>query len=359
MELTARAQSASLPRVTGGEDGLLGEPNGADSSQKASALARAFEWFWRGAALARATGRGNRTGDRAVTWIERAKQSEALARVASTTRDLGGEASACELYRQSAYWALLFLSRETLGAGATHEYSESRWSTLDERWLVPSTRSAEEREALRSQLGMANFVQFAELAPAEQASTCLRLRRLALALLERIAEEQRNYYRVRRQRVVRIAVPVLLACVMLLAAVSRRAAGADLAQGTPWRASSTYSGGGDACSSPQQTCPGSEQGFFFHTEESDRNSWIEFEFDSRPLDISMVEIENRTDCCADRAVPLVIEVSLDHNNWQQVAQRAKSFSTWHASFPSIQASWVRVRLLQKGPLHLKRIRIFK
>ncbi len=338
---------------------MVGESRGAESSEKAGLAGRVFEWFWRGAALAKAANAGPTTADRSAAWAERAKQCEALARAASTTRDLGGEASACELYRQSAYWALCALNRDALGAAVPQEYSASRWALLDERSLKPSAGTAEEREAFRLRLGAADFVLFAELPPAEQASNCADLRRLALALLERIAEERRDYERVRRQRMVRIAVLVLLACGIVVATSSRRAAGADLAEGTPWRASSTYSGGGNACSSPQQTCPGAEQGFFFHTEDGDRGPWIEFEFDSRPLDISMVEIENRTDCCADRAVPMVIEVSLDHNSWRQVAERTKSFSTWHASFPSAQASWVRVRLLQKGPLHLKRIRIFK
>jgi hypothetical protein len=291
-------------------------------------------------------------------WVAHAKQCEALARAARITHDLGGEAAACELYRQAAYWALCALNRASLGVEAPREYAASLWNTLDERLLSGVADSAERREAFRAGLAGASFVHYAELPVAEQTSVCKQLRDLMLALLQRLASERRDYDRVRRQRVLRVGAVLLIALLAVGGVLRRRWASGDLAEGTLWRASSMYSGGG-GCASPSQTCRAAEGGWFFHTEENDHNPWIEFELDSLPQDISMVEVENRTDCCTDRAVPLVIEVSLDHSNWQQVAERTNPFSTWRAKFPSVKASWVRLRVLRKGPFHLRRVRIFK
>ncbi len=291
-------------------------------------------------------------------WVSRAKHSQSLARVAWTGADLGGEGMACELYRQSAYWSLCALSRERLGEGTPHEYSESVWAALDERLLAPVAASAEEREAFRVRLARASFVSFAELPRPEQAALCLRLRDLAAGLLEQLATQRRPYDRARLQRLWRIGGVLLVALAALVFIQLRKSSGGDLAKGTLWRASSTYSGGG-GCASPAQNCAAADTGgWFFHTEESDRDSWIEFEFDGLK-DVSRVEVENRTDCCQERAAGLVIEVSLDHNSWQQVAERKKSFSTWRANFPSVQASWVRLRVPHKGPLHLKQVQIFR
>ena len=94
------------------------------------------------------------------------------------------------------------------------------------------------------------------------------------------------------------------------------------------------------------------------TLENDRDPWIEFDLDG-VFKISQVVIENRDDCCAERAVPMAIEVSLGNGAWQQVAQRSKPFSEWRANFPGVQASRVRLHLQQRGTLHLKRVSIYR
>jgi hypothetical protein len=68
-------------------------------------------------------------------------------------------------------------------------------------------------------------------------------------------------------------------------------------------------------------------------------------------------VENRLDCCGERARPLVIEISSDRKKWTQVVRHDDFFTTWRASFPRVRARFVRVRVPGSGILHLSRVRI--
>jgi hypothetical protein len=75
--------------------------------------------------------------------------------------------------------------------------------------------------------------------------------------------------------------------------------------------------------------------------------------------LSSVKVQNREDCCSDRAVPLLLEVSSDGKQWKQLARKNDVFTTWTAEFSSVEARWVRLRLARKGMLHLAGIDIYK
>ena len=129
------------------------------------------------------------------------------------------------------------------------------------------------------------------------------------------------------------------------------AARRDLAVGKPWVASSTWGGG---CESPLQECPG-DGNYFVHT-QPENEPWFELDLRS-PQTISGVQVVNRVDCCTERAVPLVLEVSTDHKKWREVIRSTQPFREWKASFASVTARWVRLRIPKYGTLHLKRVRI--
>jgi hypothetical protein len=73
--------------------------------------------------------------------------------------------------------------------------------------------------------------------------------------------------------------------------------------------------------------------------------------------VKRVEIKNRTDCCGDRAVPLVVEVSQDDKTWTQVARREAEFADWTAKFPKTKARYVRLRVARVAMLHLDEVKI--
>ncbi|MGC4091097.1 MAG: discoidin domain-containing protein [Polyangiaceae bacterium] len=126
----------------------------------------------------------------------------------------------------------------------------------------------------------------------------------------------------------------------------------DLAAGKPWTASSLYAGG---CESPQQECPAGTT-FFVHTADEE-NPWVEFDL-GEARSVSGVRVTNRTDCCLERAQPLIVKVSTDHEKWREVARSQSKFSDWKVSFASSQARWVRFEIPKRTNLHLKRVRIF-
>ena len=80
------------------------------------------------------------------------------------------------------------------------------------------------------------------------------------------------------------------------------------------------------------------------------NNWIDFDLGSvKP--VHQVEVTNRSDCCQERAIPLIVEVSVDEKQWIQGARRDTDFSFWKASFPKQKARSVRLRVPKMSALH--------
>lgn len=124
-------------------------------------------------------------------------------------------------------------------------------------------------------------------------------------------------------------------------------AGAGTFDGVPWRASSKYAD----CDPAKHTCGGVTTDIFFHTNEDDA-PWIEFDL-GKPKQIREVRIKNRGDTDPARAVPLVVETSVDQKTWQQAGQRNEPFSEWTATFNPTSARYVRLRVLRKTYFHLE------
>ena len=74
-------------------------------------------------------------------------------------------------------------------------------------------------------------------------------------------------------------------------------------------------------------------------------------------EISTVRIQNRRDCCSERAVPLVIELSHDGESWQQVSRREEPFDEWRASFEPKTARYVRMRVERRSVLHFEHVSV--
>jgi hypothetical protein len=128
----------------------------------------------------------------------------------------------------------------------------------------------------------------------------------------------------------------------------------DLAVNKPWRTSSVY--GSSGCTSPAQQCSESPD-FFFHTRD-ESNSWLEIDLGARTA-FSEVRVINRRDCCFERAVPLIIEVSDTQENFHEIARRTSSFSSWLATFTPTKARYVRLRGPSRNSLHLARVRVLR
>jgi hypothetical protein len=124
----------------------------------------------------------------------------------------------------------------------------------------------------------------------------------------------------------------------------------DLAAGRPWIASST------AFDLPRTGFgPTSDKAHFFHTGAS-TDPYVEIDLGSEHV-IRGVLVENRTDCCKERALPLDVRV-LKGDTWQLVAERRSPFSTWKYDIAPVRAQKIRFQRPGNDYFHLKRISVY-
>ena len=148
---------------------------------------------------------------------------------------------------------------------------------------------------------------------------------------------------------VAVCLLVLLGCAFSLD-LRQRLLPDDLAKGKPWTVSDAESGvlfrGND---------PSSNDVHFFHTENVENPS-LEIDLGAPHL-IREIRIDNRADCCKERALPLNVEV-LDGTTWRLIAQRRAFFSSWSYDVDPIRASRVRIRRPGRNYFHLKQVSIY-
>lgn len=151
-------------------------------------------------------------------------------------------------------------------------------------------------------------------------------------------------------------VPSLVAVAVGVAAwalVQRIREPADLAEGKPWVASSAWG----LCNPKIGRCGPLISRIFFHTKD-DESPWVRFDL-LAPTPFSSATIINRSDDAAERAVPLLLEVSADDVIWREVARREADFSIWRPAFEPVTARYVRLRVPRKTWLHLEAVKLHR
>lgn len=305
---------------------------------------------------------------RSSTLVGRAQLAQFLAQRAFRPDEplpySGGDAVACELSREAVYWALLALreaKRTPESVAAPDEPSKDShslstlWSEADREALDRAAGGSGEAERLRADLLGKSFAEFAELDLGQQAAAAKRLHAFADALVEPLAVPQRAQERVWIARVQLLFVGLI--ALLLLGFVGKALKGRydltrDMAPTASWKASSLYPE--CWCDSPAQSCEKCPN-FFFHTEQEDKPNIV---FDLHSVQsLSAVVVENRRDCCGDRGLPLVVQVSTDEKHWKTVATRKDEFTTWHATFPTEQARWVKLVVPNRNFLHLAAVKL--
>ena len=237
----------------------------AFESVSSSAKPRAFhkrllEWFWLGVRMADAKrARGNMAG-RAQELTRRARVSAQCASnlLEGVERDVDRTgALACDLFRQSAYWALRALALVQASERNVAEPSGSLWTAASEAVILRAAdENANDKLAmLKRAVDAGSFVEFAEM-PSEARNSLLQtLRQCAEALLTELDRPARAMELVWLQRALRIGMVFTLLGALVLAksrvseATENRR---DIATGKPWRQSSRFENAG--CEPPHQSC---------------------------------------------------------------------------------------------------------
>lgn len=333
-------------------------PGAATSRQKDSLQASErkprglVEWFGRSESLRRARAsdphwlRALELHRRAVAAARFGEWAEASA----CRRGRPAEDIACELYRQSVYWSLLALSLpDTLA-------DRDRLLARAELALDSAPQHSAAGRPRPGELLQGAFTDFPRLIPAEAQASLTQLSALARSLIARFGSDHRQLDRLWWQRVTRpLALVLLIACVIAATALvlQRRRDASNLLRHSAWEASSRAPDLG--CEPPHQRCANSPD-FFLHT-QTEEEPWVKFDLGSLRT-FSELEVTNRYDCCLERAVPLVFEVSSDRKVWREAARREGSFRSWEQKFTPVKARWVRLRVTRSSSLHLAGVRVF-
>jgi hypothetical protein len=295
------------------------------------------EWLWRGSALREVTAQLPAPSERAFEQARLLR--EVVKQVAEPVDPVRGgrrPAVVLGLVREWVYWMLA-----DEGAGDASDLA-SLWRKAAGERLRQAAGNDTNLEAVRRALLDLSAQASLDVSDEDVART----RTFAEALYQQIEAPRRRVDRVLRQRWIRSgAVAVLvLAALFGLRSVIR---GRDLVAGKPFQTSSSYPGCGEDPNCAAQ---------LFHTKEED-SPWVEFDLE-KPRRVHIVEIENRMDCCQDRAVPLIVELSTDHTTWTEVARQEKAdFKEWEAKFPRTMARYVRLRVPRRTVLHLHGVKV--
>jgi len=124
----------------------------------------------------------------------------------------------------------------------------------------------------------------------------------------------------------------------------------DLAAGKPWVTNSTAYG-----LPASGFGPSSNEHLFFHSGVVN-NPYVDVDLGAE-YTIRSIEVENRSDCCKERALPLDVKV-LVGETWQLVAERRAYFSTWSYDITPVRAQKIRFERPGTDLFHLKRISVY-
>jgi hypothetical protein len=305
---------------------------------------RVFEWVSRRAALREARAGLTAGNDQREAAIRQAKLLLEVARRVEQPADAlppgAAPAVALALYRDAIYWAL---AARRSSNGAPPAELGALWDTDTAQTLAAGRPAGEARAVVRRTL--VDDYDPRSLAVTEADTAPARL--FAEALLWEAAAPRRRVNRVHAQRWLRVAA-VALGIGLLVAGVRLLARGPDLAAGKPFRVSQPWPGFAECVRS--EDCA-----HLMFVTEMGHQPWVEIDLGAPPKTIHRIEVTNRSKCCQERAVPLLVEISTDGASWVQVARRDETFNSWTATFRPRAARYVRLKALKLTMLHLKSV----
>jgi hypothetical protein len=306
-----------------------------------------WEWLWRGGALERA--RTARAAGLPPLQARRLEHAREMAAAAARLRwhlpgaRGGSPVAALTLLREAAYWAIRAFDDEPDDGSLKDALRRLPPAVLSS--AGDGDAAAVERALTMQTVSPVSIDEQAQEADAERA------RALVERLLARAAD-RRSVGDVLLERWGRMAVAITLLVALTgggagLALEALR--GPDLAAHAAWKTSGSY---GDYPGSGTMDLPHPKKPLF-HTDRH-KDAWFEIDLGTT-RQISRVEIENRRDCCAERASPLIVEVRSETGAWEQIARNAALFETWTVTMAPRRARYVRLRAARETWLHLNAV----
>ncbi len=97
-------------------------------------------------------------------------------------------------------------------------------------------------------------------------------------------------------------------------------------------------------------------GLLFHT-TLEKDPWVEVDLGAE-REVRSIQVDNRADCCAERAIPLRAEIAGEDGELTEIARRDAPFDRWTIDLPApARARFVRLVAEGTTMLHLQAIRV--
>ncbi len=312
-----------------------------------SGLGRVGDWVFRRAAMREARARlvqptpvQERALDQATMLVEVARRvAEPVEALPKGSRP----AVLASLYRDAVYWALRACARASDQKDQDDQQGDSDPPGLAAVWAGASPETLLKAAGDEATLASVRNLLVDQSIPAALTATdedIARARTFSEALLWELDASNRVVERVHVQRWTRVSL-VLVVCVVAVLGMRALLRGPNLASAKLFKTSSSF---------PDCTAPNKCADLLFHTQPQE-SPWAVFDLGSVKT-VRRVEVTNRSDCCADRAIPLIVEVSVDDKRWVQVARRDTAFAQWNADFPKQRARYVKFRVPRNSVLNL-------
>ncbi len=312
------------------------------------------EWLFRRQALAAA--RAGASGPSKPDLLRRGALTRELAdRTLDAIEPLpSGPAAflALDLYRVAAYFHLA-----AAAPGSVAPDLRAAWDASAEELLRFATRGPEGRARIEAVLLGSNVAKDAALPEDEQQRRAEDARDFVHALARKLEGKDGVIERLVAQRALRVVFAIALLAVAVVTGFGlyfRLHRRHDLGAGRSYEVSSTFEDGDfDPIA---HTIDRGTVSLLFHTKEEE-NPWFVLDLGAVHR-VGTIEVKNRADCCLDRAVPLIVEVSTDHETFVEVARRTETFLTWNATFEPRDVRWVRLRVPRRTWFHLERVSVY-
>jgi hypothetical protein len=234
---------------------------------------------------------------------------------------------------------------------------ESDWEiarkvpAIQEAW---NNLSAVQVANLITSTGAQGDQAIASLAAAQRKAFALGLHDFVTAIAEPLEFEANRLGRAlfsRYTRVTLVAVAILAVIAMIGSWISAKFEKPNVALHRPVEVSSQYPGAGEDHS---LLVDGDRTNLGFHTDCS--GGWVIIDLGA-PKNIEKVVVYNRSEY-PERAVPLIIEVSNDHQNFRQVAEKREVFDKWAAKGLNAQGRYVKLRNTTSACFHLSEVEVY-
>jgi hypothetical protein len=242
------------------------------------------------------------------------------------------------LWKEAAFWALSALDN---GARSTDELRMALDETPPEL-LRGRVAGAEWLQAAKIEIGRAPNEMTGDGVPFDPSVATLSA--FAMALIHHLEEPAENRARARLLGAFRrIGIAVVALGIVTTGYV---------ALWDRWRPAIE---GKRTTSSVYGKCDAGECGSAtFHTAEENQ-PWVTYDLGGE-RELHRIDIENRSDCCFARAVPLIVETKSDSSDWKEQGRAERAFATWSTMLRG-NARYVRLRVDRKSILHLASVTI--